>query len=87
MLPGGGQALQGPTKALALQAAAQGAGLVQWQLHQPSAGFYRGQPVPRRAPQAGELALTRVDRLSPGARVLQQQGALALVALPAGVAP
>jgi len=87
VLPWWGQALQGPTKALALQAAAQGGHLVQWQLHQPSAGFYRGQPVPRRAPQAGELALTRVDRLLPGAQVLQQQGALALVAQPAGVAP
>jgi 4-amino-4-deoxy-L-arabinose transferase-like glycosyltransferase len=42
--------------------------LVQWKLHQPSIGFYLGQPVPRVAgagePPDGDWALTRTDRLS-----------------------
>jgi 4-amino-4-deoxy-L-arabinose transferase-like glycosyltransferase len=38
--------------------------LVQWRLHQPSIGFYVGQPVERRDPVNADWALTRVDRLS-----------------------
>lgn len=64
VLPWWGQVLQGPVRTLAQRAGDQGLTLVQWQLHQPSVAFYRGQPVPRRAPQPGEVALLRSDRLA-----------------------
>ncbi len=61
-LPWWAQALQGPVRELALVAKRQNLPLVQWRLHQPSAGFYRGLPAPRREPAAGEAALVREDR-------------------------
>jgi 4-amino-4-deoxy-L-arabinose transferase-like glycosyltransferase len=78
LLPWWGDRLQGPVRELALQARALGATgnaapLVQWGLHQPSFSFYLGQPVPRRAPQAGEIALVRRDRLN---RLLAEAGGL-----------
>jgi hypothetical protein len=53
--------MQGPVRSLAEQARLRGLPLVQWQLHQPSAGFYCQQAAPRRAPVAGEAALVRSD--------------------------
>jgi 4-amino-4-deoxy-L-arabinose transferase-like glycosyltransferase len=57
--------------------------LVQWRLHQPSIGFYTGQPVERRDPTGSDWALTRVDRLSPAElgkmEVVQQVRGYALV--------
>lgn len=61
-LPLAGDALQSPVRSMARAAAARELALVQWQLHQPSAGFYLGRPAPRREPQPGEAALTRADR-------------------------
>ena len=61
-MPWWARALQEPVRALALQARDAGVPLVQWRLHQPSAGFYRQQAVPRRAPAPGEWALMRRDR-------------------------
>jgi hypothetical protein len=63
-VPWWGEALQGPVKALALEATARNAAIVQWKLDQPSVAFYRSVPAPRRAPVADELALTRVDRIA-----------------------
>ncbi|MEY8877870.1 MAG: hypothetical protein AB9M60_15270, partial [Leptothrix sp. (in: b-proteobacteria)] len=72
LLPWWATTLQGPVRALALvareQPATAGAAparpvAVQWDLHQPSFAVYYGQPCPRRAPQAGELALMRADQL------------------------
>ncbi|MEY4976789.1 MAG: hypothetical protein RIQ97_1984, partial [Pseudomonadota bacterium] len=59
--------------------------VVQWQLHQPSFGFYRQQPAPRREPAPGEHALVRRSRLPDlaGWPVLAQAGHLALVQRPA----
>ena len=70
VLPWWAGVLQSPVQALALEARARGLTLVQWQVHQPSAGFYRAAPVPRRAPQAGEAALLRSDRLDTAATQL-----------------
>jgi 4-amino-4-deoxy-L-arabinose transferase-like glycosyltransferase len=57
--------------------------LVQWRLHQPSIGFYTGQPVERRDPTGADWALTRVDRLSRAEldkmEVVQQVRGFALV--------
>ncbi|MDP4302100.1 ArnT family glycosyltransferase [Leptothrix discophora] len=65
LLPWWAERLQGPVKTLAGIARTQQPGrvAVQWGLHQPSFAFYLGQPAPRRAPEAGELALVRADRL------------------------
>ena len=57
VLPWWAAVLQGPVQRLAWEARERGLPLVQWQLHRPSAGFYRGQPAPRREPRPGEAAL------------------------------
>lgn len=62
-----GDRLQGPVKRAAFAARAD-AGTetpraVQWGVHRPSVAVYLDTPVPRRAPQPGELALVREDRL------------------------
>jgi hypothetical protein len=76
-LPWWGERLQGAVKASAAVArpilAASGLppaqpgqplrGIVQWGLDQPSFALYLERPVPRRAPQPGELALARRDRI------------------------
>jgi hypothetical protein len=36
-----------------------------WHLNQPSFAFYLGRPTWRRNPVAGDLALTRLDRIDP----------------------
>jgi 4-amino-4-deoxy-L-arabinose transferase-like glycosyltransferase len=38
---------------------------VMWHLNQPSFAFYLARPTPRRDPVAGDLALTRLDRIDP----------------------
>jgi hypothetical protein len=61
--------------------------LVQWKLHQPSIGFYMGQPVPRlegaQEPPDGDWALTRLDRLNDDERqrfeIIRQARGYALV--------
>ena len=65
LLPWWGERLQGPVVALARLTVARHpqAGVVQWGLHQPSFALLIGRPTPRRAPEPGELALVRVDRL------------------------
>lgn len=83
------RALQEPVKTLALESTARGLPLVQWQLHQPSVGFYRRAPAPKRAPRPGEAALTRLDRFErggraevPAAEILRQERGFALVVVP-----
>lgn len=56
-------ATQGPVRAAAAFAAAQPAPVVAWRIYQPSFSVYRRAVTPYRLPQAGELVLTRSDRL------------------------
>lgn len=65
VVPWLGQALQGPIQRTALAAAALAGDVtvVQWKAHWPSVGVYLQRQVPVRAPQPGELAITRSDRL------------------------
>lgn len=77
--------LQGPVKRAALAARQAGGPAVQWNFFQPSFAVYRQQVAPARAPLPGELAITRYDRIPPGARVelLYSEGGVRLVrALP-----
>ncbi len=59
--------------------------VVTWGANQPSFAVYRGVVTPVRQPQAGEIVLTRSDRLAewPAAEILYQSGGLALAKLPA----
>jgi len=66
VVPWWGHTLQGPVREAGVWAKTQGKPTVQWQLHQPSFAFYRGQPTELRPPAAGELALVRLDRQPAG---------------------
>lgn len=75
-----GDVLQGPVKAAALRARELGQPVVTWRYTAPSVSVYRQAVTPSRAPAAGELALTRVDRLpETGYEVLYRKGGVALV--------
>ena len=89
IVPWWGQVLHGPARELSLLAREHGWPLVQWRADQPSAAFYRDAPAPRRAPQPGEVALSREDRLAqPGADVpprfdiVARSRGLVLIAVP-----
>ncbi|MBN8489444.1 MAG: glycosyltransferase family 39 protein [Burkholderiales bacterium] len=60
--------LQSPIRDLGQLAAGRDDRLVQWKGHQPSLAFYAGRAAPRRAPETGELALVRRDRLNEAER-------------------
>ena len=62
--PWAGEALQGPIRRAAWASKQHPGPAVQWDVHWPSVGFYREQPVPRRLPQPGEVAFVRADRLT-----------------------
>ncbi len=87
VLPWWSQALQGPVHALAGQAVGQTA--VQWGVHFPSFALYRQSPVPRRAPEEGEVALVRSDKPTWPADwpVVGSERGFALVLRPVGSAP
>ncbi len=90
IMPWWAHTLQAPVRLLGEQSRALPGVVVQWQVHQPSFGFYRQQPAPRREPAPGEHALVRRSRLPDlaGWPVLAQAGHLALVQRPArAVAP
>lgn len=87
VLPWWSQALQQPVHALALKSAGQPA--VQWGVHYPSFAVYRQSPAPRRAPEAGEVALVRSDKPTwpDDWPVLASVRGFALVQRPLGSAP
>lgn len=74
-LPWWGDALQGPVKTAGLLLRTRAQAATQWQTHQPSIGFYAQAEVPRRAPQAGEWALTKAAKgeVPPGYEVAWQK--------------
>ncbi len=64
-----GELLAGPVKRAGLKAHGMPETVVQWNFHVPSFSVYRQQPTVARPPKAGELAITRADRLPPDAPV------------------
>lgn len=76
-----GELLQGPVKRAALVAKTRPEPGVQWNFFQPSFSVYREQQAPVRAPQPGEIALTRADRIPADAQVdiLFSEGGVRLV--------
>lgn len=55
---------QAPVREAASFARQAGAPVVAWGIHVPSFSLYRQAPTPTRLPVAGELALTRADRVA-----------------------
>ncbi len=76
-----GDLMQGPVKRTALAAREMHEPVVQWNAHWPSFSVYLQAETPIRAPQPGELAVTRKDRLPADAQieVLRSEGAVMLV--------
>jgi 4-amino-4-deoxy-L-arabinose transferase-like glycosyltransferase len=64
-----GDIVSGPIKRAAQFVAARPETVVQWNLNVPSFSVYRGRITESRAPRAGELAITRADRLPADAKV------------------
>jgi len=64
-----GQVVGGPVKRAAQFAASRPENVVQWNINVPSFSLYRGKITGSRAPHAGELAVTRADRLAPDVKV------------------
>lgn len=58
-----GEQLQGPIRRAALAARQMPGNFVQWGVRWSSVSVVRGQSTPRRAPQPGEFAFVRMDRL------------------------
>jgi len=80
-VPWVGALLNAPVQHAALVAAHLPDAAVQWEIAAPSFSVYRQQVTPSRPPQAGELAITRTDRLDPKVAVdfLYVEGGVALV--------
>ncbi len=76
-----GEVLQGPVKRAALVAKGRPEPAVTWNFHMPSFAVYRERVTPIGTPKAGELALTRIDRLPADAGVdrLFEEGGVVLV--------
>lgn len=75
-----GTLLQGPVKEAALAARALGGTVVAWRFDAPSMSVYREAVTPLRAPEPGELAITRIDRIpETGYETLFRKGGVVLV--------
>jgi 4-amino-4-deoxy-L-arabinose transferase-like glycosyltransferase len=76
-----GELLQGPVRQAGLLAHQLGGSAVTWRFTTaPSFSVYRQAVTPARAPEPGELALVRIDRLQEaGLEVLYRAGGVALV--------
>lgn len=81
VVPWVGNVLQGPVKAAAAFVRVSGEQtVVAWRLDVPSLSVYREAVTPRREPQPGELAVTRIDRVpETGYETLFSQGGVAVV--------
>ena len=77
-----GEVLNGPVKRAGFAARALPEPAVQWNIGAPSFSAYAGRSTPARAPEPGELALTRDDRLPAdldGYRILYREGPIVLL--------
>jgi 4-amino-4-deoxy-L-arabinose transferase-like glycosyltransferase len=63
-----GDVLSGPVKRAAQFAASRLENVVQWNIDVPSFSVYQGRITESRPPRAGELAITRADRVPPDQR-------------------
>ena len=80
VLPWAGAVLQGPVKEAALIAKQRPEPVVAWRYTAPSFSVYRQAVTPRRAPQSGELAVTRSERVpETGFETVYRKGGVALV--------
>lgn len=78
--PWAGGLLQGPVKEAALAARALGGPVVAWRFDAPSMSVYREAVTPQRAPEPGELAITRIDRVpETGYETVFRKGGVVLV--------
>ena len=84
-MPWLGAMLQGPVKEAALFMRSRAEPAVLWNLRTPSASVYCDAITPSRAPEEGEIAITRLDRLpEQGFEVLFQRAGVAVVRRTAG---
>ena len=76
-----GDLLQGPVKRTALLAKDMQQPVVQWQGHWPSFSVYLQAETPLRAPESGELAVIRLDRIPATVdyTLLHREGGVALI--------
>lgn len=80
VVPWVGNVLQGPVKAAAEFVAQRTEPVVMWRIAVPSVSVYRQAVTPARAPEPGELAITRYDRVpDTGYETLFRQGGIAVV--------
>ncbi len=80
VVPWIGNVLQGPVKEAAAFVRTLDEPVVAWRFKAPSFSVYREAVTPSRAPEPGELALTRVDRIpETGYEVLYRKGGVAVV--------
>ena len=80
VIPWGGAVLQGPIKQAAAIARTYDTPVVIWRLTMPSFSVYRQAVTPARAPQPGEIALTRIDRIpETGYETLFTRGGVTLI--------
>ena len=64
LLPAFARLQQEPVRHAALKARSLDIPVVMWQIRMPSFTVYRGAITPERAPQAGDLVFTRIDKLA-----------------------
>lgn len=81
VFPAVGEVQQGPVRDAAHFAAEHNLDVVVWGVDNPSFSVYRRAETPRRLPQTGDIALTKVSRLDriPDHDVLFQKGGIVLV--------
>jgi len=80
LLPAVSDLVQEPVVNAARKARTLDATVVTWQIRMPSFTVYRGKVTPERAPRAGEVVYTRIDKLEqlPSYQLLYNEGGIVL---------
>jgi 4-amino-4-deoxy-L-arabinose transferase-like glycosyltransferase len=83
LLPAASDIQQAPVVNAARKARTLDATVVTWQIRMPSFTVYRGKVTPERAPRAGEVVYTRIDKLKqlPNYELLYNEGGIVLAKL------